>query len=70
MFMDLSKAFDTIEHDLVIAKLGAYDFEDAFVFIKSYFTNRQQRIRVKVPLVVGGNNFCSSARFNNGSSSF
>ena len=57
MFMDLSKAFDTIEHDLVIAKLGAYDFEDAFVFMKSYFTSRQQRIRVKVPLVSGRKQF-------------
>ena len=57
MFMDLSKAFDTIEHDLVIAKLGAYDFEDAFVFMKSYFTNRQQRIRVKVHLVSGRKQF-------------
>ena len=46
-----------LEHDLVIAKLGAYDFEDAFVFIKSYFTNRQQRIRVKVPLVSGRKQF-------------
>ena len=57
MFMDLSKAFDTIEHDLVIAKLGAYDFEDAFVFMKSYFTNWQQRIRVKVPLESGREQF-------------
>ena len=26
MFMNLSKTFDTIHHDLMIAKLGAYDF--------------------------------------------
>ena len=32
---------------LLIAKLGAYDFqEDVLVFMKSYFTNRQQRARV------------------------
>ena len=45
-FMDLSKAFDTMDQDLLIAKLGAYGFEeDALVFMKSYFTNIQQRVR-------------------------
>ena len=47
IFMDLSKAFDTMNHDLLIAKLGAYGFqEDALIFMKSYFTNRQPRVRV------------------------
>ena len=47
IFMDLSKASDTMNHNLLIAKLGAYGFqEDALVFMKSYFTNRQQRVRV------------------------
>ena len=47
MFMDLSKAFDKMDHDLLIVELGAYGFqEDALVFMKSYFTNRQQRVRV------------------------
>ena len=37
MFMDLSKAFDTLGHDLLIAKLGAYGFQkDALSFMKSY----------------------------------
>ena len=46
-FMDLSKGFDTMNHDLLIAKLGAYGFQnDALVFMKSYFTTRQQRVRV------------------------
>ena len=36
-----------MDHDLLIAKLGAYGFqEDALVFMKSYFTNRRQRVRV------------------------
>ena len=38
------KAFDTMDHDLLIAKLGAYGSqEDALVF---YFMNRQQRVHV------------------------
>ena len=45
--MNLSKAFDTMDHDLLIAKLGAYGFkEDALFLMKSYFTNRPQRVRV------------------------
>ena len=37
IFMDLSKAFDTLNHDLLIAKLGAYGFEtDALRYMKSY----------------------------------
>ena len=47
MFMDLSKVFYTMDHDLLICKLGAYGFqEDRLVFMKSYFTNRQQLVRV------------------------
>ena len=47
MFIDLSKAFDTVHHDLMIVKLGAYGFsQDAFQYMRSYLTNRQQRVRV------------------------
>ena len=47
MFMDLSKAFDTIHHDLMIAKLGAYGFsQDVLQYMRSYLTNRQQRVPV------------------------
>ena len=45
--MDLSKAFGTINHDLLIAKLGAYGFDTAFLKpMRSYLTNRFQRMKV------------------------
>ena len=35
--MDVSKAFNTINHDLLIAKLGAYGFDAASLkLIRSY----------------------------------
>ena len=42
-----SKAFETLNHNLLITKLGAYGFEtDALRYMKSYLTNRKQRLRV------------------------
>ena len=47
VLMDLSKAFDTLNHDLLIAKLHAYGFsEESLQLIKSYLTNRWQRTKV------------------------
>ena len=47
IFMDLSKSFDTMNHDLLMAKLGAYGFQkDVLSFMKSYLTKRRQRVRV------------------------
>ena len=45
--MDLSKAFDTLDHDLLIAKLHAYGFDRcALRLIKSYLSDRWQRVKI------------------------
>ena len=45
--MDLSKAFDGLNHELLIAKLSAYGFSrSALKLIHSYLNERQQRVKV------------------------
>ena len=47
MSKDLSKVFDTLNHKLLIAKLGAYGFDTkTLYYIKSYLDNKKQRVRV------------------------
>ena len=47
ILMYLSKAFDTLNHDLLISKLHAYGFENgALRLIRSYLSNRWQRTKV------------------------
>ena len=47
LLTDLSKAFDCIPHDLIIAKLEAYGFHiDALKRIHDYLSNRKQRVKV------------------------
>ena len=47
LLTDLSKAFDCLSHELLIAKLHAYDFElSALKLIQSYLSNRKQRTKI------------------------
>ena len=47
VLMDLSKAFDTINHPLLLAKLPDYRFsKQALAIICSYLSNRKQRIKI------------------------
>ena len=53
LLTDLSKAFDCLSHELLVAKLSAYGMEDSAVrFISDYLTNRKQRTKI-------GNNYSS-----------
>ena len=51
ILMDLSKAFDTINHELLIAKLEAYGFDkSALTIILSYLRDRWQRTKINTSL--------------------
>ena len=51
--MDLSKAFDSINHDLLLAKLKAYGFsENALKLMCSYLKDQRQAVQIN-------NNFSS-----------
>ena len=47
ILMDLSKAFDTINYELLIAKLDAYGFsKNSLLIVLSYLSDRKQRVKI------------------------
>ena len=47
LFTDLSKAFDCLSHELLIAKLDAYGFDkNALKLVNSYLTHGKQRAKI------------------------
>ena len=53
LLTDLSKAFDSISHDLLIAKLNSYEFSKNSVnLLNDYLSGRNQRTEI-------GDNFSS-----------
>ena len=45
--MDLSKAFDVIQHPLLLAKLKAYGLDkDSCALFRNYLSNRQKRVKI------------------------
>ena len=51
LFLDLSAAFDVIDHELLLQKLRLYNFSEATIhFLQSYLADRAQCVQVRAKL--------------------
>ena len=51
LLTDLSKAFDCLNHELLIAKLEAYGFDnESLEYVYSYLSDRKQRTKINISL--------------------
>ena len=46
VLIDLSKAYDCIQHNLLLAKLKAYGFSSSISLLRSYLSGRKQRVKI------------------------
>ena len=54
LLMDLSKAYDCVNHELIITKLATYGLnEDSLRLIQNYLSNRKQQVKIVFPWANG-----------------
>ena len=47
VFIDLAKAFDTVDHDILLSKLECYGVcDESLPWFKNYFTGRRQFVHI------------------------
>ena len=55
LFLDLSMAFDTIDHELMLAKLKTYGFSTkALNFVDSFLKDRKQNVQINIKFSLEG----------------